>query len=144
MRIGEVARLAGVSTRALRYYEEQGLLTSERTFGEQRIYPESAVERVKLLQQLFAAGLSSKKIVQLLPCIDSGQSSPEAFEIMRVERERITSAMADLAATRDVLDQMIDIAHNPTPEHCPALRDTPWGPLESGTSAAVSRSSVAV
>ncbi|MFI8566429.1 MerR family transcriptional regulator [Rhodococcus sp. NPDC078407] len=138
MRIGEVARLAGVSTRALRYYEEQGLLTSERTVSEQRIYPESAVERVKLLQQLFSAGLSSRKILQLLPCIDSGQSSPEAFEIMRVERDRITAAMADLVATRDVLDRMIDIAHNPTPEHCPALRDTPWAPLGADDSVVAS------
>lgn len=138
MRIGEVAHLAGVSTRALRYYEEQGLLASERTSSEQRIYPESAVERVKLLQQLFSAGLSSRKILQLLPCIDSGQSSPEAFEIMRVERDRITAAMADLAATRDVLDRMIDIAHNPTPEHCPALREIPWAPLEADRSTVAS------
>ncbi|OZC59516.1 MerR family transcriptional regulator [Rhodococcus sp. 06-470-2] len=135
MRIGEVAHLAGVSTRALRYYEEQGLLASERTSSEQRVYAESAVERVKLLQQLFSAGLSSRKILQLLPCIDSGQSSPEAFEIMRIERDRITADMADLAATRDVLDRMIDIAHNPTPEHCPALRDTPWAPFEADASA---------
>ncbi|OZC63765.1 MerR family transcriptional regulator [Rhodococcus sp. 06-462-5] len=135
MRIGEVAHLAGVSTRALRYYEEQGLLASERTSSEQRVYAESAVERVKLLQQLFSAGLSSRKILKLLPCIDSGQSSPEAFEIMRIERDRITAAMADLAATRDVLDRMIDIAHNPTPEHCPALRDTPWAPFEADVSA---------
>ncbi len=144
MRIGEVADRAGVSTRALRYYEEQGLLASERTSSEQRIYPESAVERVKLLQQLFSAGLSSRKIRQLLPCIDSGRSTPEAFEIMRVERDRITAAMADLAATRDVLDRMIDIAHNPTPEHCPALRDTPWAPFEVDASAVASQSSAAV
>ncbi len=47
---------------------------------------------------------------------------------MASERDRITAAMADLAAARDALDDMIDIANNPTPEHCPALRDTPWKP----------------
>ena len=36
MRIGEVAERAGVSTRALRYYEEQGLLESDRTSSGQR------------------------------------------------------------------------------------------------------------
>ena len=50
MRIGEVARQAGVSTRALRYYEEQGLLASERTPSGQREYAASAVERVRLVQ----------------------------------------------------------------------------------------------
>ena len=55
MRIGEVARQAGVSTRALRYYEEQGLLASERTPSGQREYAASAVERVRLVQQFFTA-----------------------------------------------------------------------------------------
>lgn len=43
MRIGELAAKAGVSVRALRYYEEQNLLASERSPGGQRHYPHSAV-----------------------------------------------------------------------------------------------------
>ncbi|MBP2356405.1 DNA-binding transcriptional MerR regulator [Kribbella aluminosa] len=130
MRIGEVARRAGVSTRALRYYEEQGLLTSERTHSGQRIYPETAVERVRLIQQLLTAGLPSRTIVRLMPCIEAGQASPEVFELMAAERSRISTAMAGLAAARDALDTLIDIANNPTPEHCPALRVPAWAPYE--------------
>jgi DNA-binding transcriptional MerR regulator len=130
MRIGDVAHRAGVSTRALRYYEEQGLLHSDRTRSGQRTYPESAIERVKLIQQFFTAGLSSRTVLQLLPCVDTGQASDEAFEILTTERDRITTAMADLAAARDALDEMIHIAHHPTPEHCPALRETPWAPYK--------------
>ena len=126
MRIGDIAQRAGVSTRALRYYEEQGLLASERTITGQRIYPESAVERVQLIQQFFTAGLASRTILQLLPCVDSGHASPEVFAMLESERTRITTAMADLAAARDALDRMIDIAHHPTPEHCPALRHPGW------------------
>jgi DNA-binding transcriptional MerR regulator len=136
MRIGEVARQAGVSTRALRYYEEQGLLTSERTTSGQRCYPESAVERVRLIQQLFTAGLPSRTIVQLMPCIEAGYGSPEVFELLASERRRITAAMADLAAARDALDRVIDIAHHPTPEHCPALREPSWTPYETSEPAA--------
>jgi len=128
MRIGEIAHHAGVSTRALRYYEEQGLLTPERTPSGQRTYPESAVERVRLIQQFFTAGLPSRTILQLLPCVDTGQASPKAFELLASERNRITAAMADLAAARDALDRMIDIANHPTPEHCPALREPAWAP----------------
>lgn len=72
MRIGEVAAAAGVSTRALRYYEEQRLLTSERSPSGQRHYPEQAVDRVRLTQRLYGAGLGSKAIVELLPCVHSG------------------------------------------------------------------------
>jgi len=133
MRIGDVAYRAGVSTRALRYYEEQGLLTSERTGAGQRVYPESAVERVRLIQQFFTAGLGSRTILQLLPCVDTGQASPEVFEMLESERNRINTAMADLAAARDALDRMIHIAHHPTPEHCPALRDPAWTPYHADT-----------
>lgn len=136
MRIGEVARRAGVSTRALRYYEEQGLLASERAPSGQRTYPESAVERVRLIQQFFTAGLPSRTILQVLPCVDTGRASPEVFELLAAERHRITAAMADLAAARDALDRMIDIANHPTPEHCPALREPPWAPYDAGVAAA--------
>jgi DNA-binding transcriptional MerR regulator len=135
MRIGDVARRAGVSTRALRYYEEQGLLTSERSYGGQRTYSESAVERVKLIQQFFTAGLPSRTILQMLPCVDTGHGSPEAFALLAAERDRITAAMADLAAARDALDRIIDIANHPTPEHCPALRDPAWSPHDADDTA---------
>lgn len=136
MRIGEVAHRAGVSTRALRYYEEQGLLTSERSPSGQRTYPESAVERVRLIQQFFTAGLPSRTILRLLPCVDAGQASPEVFALLAEERDRITAAMADLAAARDALDHMIDIANHPTPEHCPALREPAWSPYRAAEAAA--------
>lgn len=128
LRIGDVAGRAGVSTRSLRYYEEQGLLTSERSSTGQRTYAESAVERVRLIQQFFTAGLSSRLILQILPCVDTGEATPEAFAVLADERSRITTAIADLTAARDALDRMIDIAHNPTPEHCPALREPAWAP----------------
>ncbi|WP_213815381.1 MerR family transcriptional regulator [Glaciihabitans sp. dw_435] len=131
MRIGDVARQAGVSTRALRYYEEQGLLSPERTASDQRTYAESAVERVRLIQQFFTAGLSSRTILQLLPCIESATASPEVFEVLAAERDRISAAMADLEAARGALDHMIHIVSHPTPEHCPALRTTPWGPYDA-------------
>lgn len=141
MRIGEVARQAGVSTRALRYYEEQGLLTAERTHSGQRVYPESAVERVRLIQKLFTAGLPSRTVKRLLPSIDVGHASPEVFELMSAERDQITATMAELSAARDALDLMIEIAHHPTPEHCPALREPPWAPYGSADETTAVRTS---
>lgn len=143
MRIGEVARRAGVSTRALRYYEEQGLLAAERTDSGQRTYPESAVERVRLIQQFFTAGVPSRTVLQLMPCIETGEAAPEVFQVLAAERDRITAAMADLAAARDALDRMIHIANHPTPEHCPALREPAWGPYDDGAEARAAGSSAA-
>lgn len=109
MRIGEVAAQAGVSVRSLRYYEEQGLLTSTRSASGQRHYGAEVVDRVRFLQRLYTAGLSSRTIAALLPCVDSPseQTSDEAWERMTREREQITAHIEDLARTRDSLDELI-------------------------------------
>jgi DNA-binding transcriptional MerR regulator len=125
MRIGDLAAETGVSVRSLRYYEEQGMLTATRTASGQRTYGSDAVDRVRLVQQLFAAGLPSRTIVQLLPCVDAGQATPESFALLVQERDRITAQLAELTAARDRLDEVIDISEHPTPEHCPALRTEP-------------------
>ncbi|MFD7663579.1 MerR family transcriptional regulator [Streptomyces sp. NPDC059788] len=107
MRIGELATRAGVSVRALRYYEEQNLLTSERSPSGQRHYPDHAVDRVRALQQLYAAGLSSKSILAMLPCMSTGVATPELLAWLSEERERIDRQIGDLVGTRDRLDEII-------------------------------------
>ncbi|GIH60641.1 MerR family transcriptional regulator [Microbispora siamensis] len=111
MRIGELASQAGVSVRSLRYYEEQGLLTSTRSPSGQRHYTDDEVERVRLIQCLYAAGLSSRTIVEVLPCVDSPseRNSDEAFERLLQERERISRHIDELLQARDALDRLIDV-----------------------------------
>ena len=116
MRIGELARRTGVSERSLRYYEQQGMVAADRTTGGQRDYPERAVDRVVHIQQLYAAGLSSKKIARLLPCMrdaDGGPSevaTPQLVADLVAERDRIQRLINELANSREVLDEVIDAA----------------------------------
>lgn len=107
MKIGDLARSTGASVRSLRYYEQRRLLLARRTPGGQRIYDQDAVERVTLIKELFAAGLNSDGVVQLLPCIDSGTATPAMLERLICERARIDAEVSRLAATRDRLDQII-------------------------------------
>ncbi|WP_261554388.1 MerR family transcriptional regulator [Frankia tisae] len=109
MRIGELAARAGVSVRSLRYYEEQGLLTSTRSAGGQRHYTQDDVERVAFIQRLYAAGLSSRTITELLPCLDSpsDENSDAAMERMAKERDRLSTHIEDLLRTRDALDVLM-------------------------------------
>ncbi|WP_382306648.1 MerR family transcriptional regulator [Herbiconiux sp. UC225_62] len=123
LRIGEVAERARVSTRALRYYEEQGILHAERTPSGQRVYGESAVERVRLIQHLFSAGLASRTIALILPCVDTGHAPPEMLSSLHTERDRITSVIADLEEARRRLDEVIDLTENADPADCDAARD---------------------
>jgi DNA-binding transcriptional MerR regulator len=116
MRIGELARRTGVSVRSLRYYEQQGLLAARRTVGGQREYPEQAVDRVIRIQELFAAGLHSKKIARLLPCMrdtDGGPSeiaTPALVAELAAERDRIDRTITELLNSREILSQVIDTA----------------------------------
>ncbi|MFJ2605138.1 MerR family transcriptional regulator [Streptomyces sp. NPDC087425] len=110
MRIGELAARTGVSVRALRYYEEQHLLTSHRSPSGQRQYPDSAVDRVQLIQQLYAAGLPSKAIADLLPCVVDDEATPELLERLSAEQERIDSLISDLMNARDRLGTVIAAA----------------------------------
>ncbi|GAA2687174.1 MULTISPECIES: MerR family transcriptional regulator [Actinosynnema] len=112
MRIGELAGRTGVSGRSLRYYEQQGLLTATRTSGGHREYPEPAVERVRRIQALYAAGLCSAKIAELLPCMSDADGSAVAgstalVESLRVERARLDRAIVDLTRSRELLDEAI-------------------------------------
>ncbi len=107
MRIGEVAALAGVSVRALRYYEEQGLLVAERSASGQRQYPPEAVDRVRFIQNLYAAGLGSKAVLRILPCIEHGGLTDEMHERLLAERVRVQAQLEALTATRDKLDDVI-------------------------------------
>ncbi|MEJ5913653.1 MerR family transcriptional regulator [Pseudokineococcus sp. 1T1Z-3] len=110
MRIGELARRTGVSPRSLRYYEQRGLLLSGRTPSGQRVYAEDAVERVGCLAALLRTGMSTASILEMLPCMTSPSRSTirAAEETMLRERERLTTAMADLGAARDALDRLME------------------------------------
>ncbi|MFI8826972.1 MerR family transcriptional regulator [Streptomyces sp. NPDC053431] len=116
MRIGELASRSGVSERSLRYYEKQGILRSERTPGGHRDYGDWAVDRVIRIQSLYAAGLNSQKIAQLLPCMRDVDAGPTALTDEKLvteltaERERIDRLIADLLRSREVLDEFIDTA----------------------------------
>ncbi|GGY85928.1 MerR family transcriptional regulator [Streptomyces nitrosporeus] len=110
MRIGELAARAGVSVRALRYYEEQNLLVSVRSPSGQRHYPDSAVDRVEVIQQLYAAGLPSRVIVELLPSVETGEVTPELLVLLAAERNRIDAQVGTLVRTRDRLDTIITTA----------------------------------
>ncbi|MFD2796591.1 MerR family DNA-binding transcriptional regulator [Promicromonospora vindobonensis] len=109
IRIGEVARGAGVSVRAVRYYEQQGLLTAERSPAGQRLYRPGTVAAVRFFQQMYAAGLTSRNIAELLPCMQSGHTDAEQRAMLRAERDRIQAKVDDLQAALDRLDEVIEV-----------------------------------
>ncbi|MCS7477730.1 MerR family transcriptional regulator [Umezawaea endophytica] len=122
MRIGELAAKAGVSVRALRYYEEQGLLAAERSAGGTRHYPDTAVDQVWMIQQFYSAGLASRSIRAILPHLGSDGVTPEVLALLQEERERVDLMLVNLADVRDRLDTGIAVAAKAvgSGKRCPA------------------------
>lgn len=115
MRIGELSCRTGVHERLLRYYEKQGLLWPERAASGYRSYQESDVDTVLRIRRLLSAGLNTETIGQVLPCIRVKAGNlvpvcPEIIDDLQHQRERITRAIEELQASRDLLDAVIAAA----------------------------------
>jgi DNA-binding transcriptional MerR regulator len=100
LRIGEVARRLGVTTRTIRYYEEIGLLGSagEREAGQHRAYGEEEVDRLRdALRLKSLLGLSLEELGALL----------EAEEARAARREEWQHADPDPARRHELLDEAL-------------------------------------
>ncbi len=64
--IGELARRSGLATSALRFYEQQGLISAERTAGGQRRYARSTLRRVALVRAAQRVGLPLSEVAEAL------------------------------------------------------------------------------
>lgn len=114
MRIGELAERTNVPTRLLRYYEEQELLTPDRAANGYRDYAESLVDRVVQIRGLLDAGLPTKIIRQILPCLDNPctihvtDATPELVATLETEREQMDSRIRCLSRNRDAISAYLD------------------------------------
>ncbi|GAA5065584.1 DNA-binding transcriptional MerR regulator [Thermocatellispora tengchongensis] len=117
MRIGELSRRTGVPARLLRYYEQQGLITPRRTGNGYRDYDEPLVERVQQIRGLLDAGLPTRVIRQILPCLDDPptivicDATPETVALLEQERRRMDARIACLTRNRDAITAYLDAVH---------------------------------
>ncbi len=86
MRIGEVARRAGVRVSLIRYYEDIGLLPrAERSANGYRAYDRSACDRLRFVKAAQAVGFSLGEIREIVAFRDRGEE-PCAHVLDLVER----------------------------------------------------------
>lgn len=109
MKIGELAKRTEVSTRLLRYYEEQNLLTPDRESNGYRDYPEAAVDRVTQIRGLIDAGIPTVLIKDMIPCLKGLPSvqvekiSPEMIETLSQRREQLAKRIDCLTRNLDAV-----------------------------------------
>lgn len=149
MRIGEAAAAAGMTPRALRYYEQQGLVTARRAPSGHRVYDAEDIRRLRAVRELRDAGLTVgdvRAFAHLLPTMPPGGvpdlaprgGDPERCSAVEtVARRRLADLDARierLSRLRARLAARLGEPGTGTPEPAaPAAPGAPAGPAEPPT-----------
>lgn len=107
--IGEVAERTGLAGSAVRFYEQEGLLTSERTSGNHRIFQRHVIRRLAFIRVAQQVGLSLDEIreaLALLP-LDQAPTKRQWEVVSRSWRHRLNEQIASLERLRDKLTNCI-------------------------------------
>lgn len=106
---GEVSRRSGVAVSALHFYEREGLISSERTAGNQRRYHRDVLRRIAFVQVSQRVGISLSEIRAALATLPEGRTPTKAdwTRLSRTWRARLDDRIAQLARLRDDLDDCI-------------------------------------
>jgi DNA-binding transcriptional MerR regulator len=138
MRIGELAKQSGVSADTIRYYERIGLMPKPaRTSSGYREYGESAIGRVRLVQNSLRFGFSLKQVGAFLetrqagraPCKQVRAAGTQILEAIERQITELTAARESIRETLERWDQRL----SQTPEGRPAhlLEALPVGAMQT-------------
>lgn len=107
--IGEFARRAGVAASALRYYEQLGLISSERSAGGQRRYARVMLRRVAFIRAAQTVGLSLDEVRTALAKLPD-ERTPNKTDWNKVSATwigRIDQRIAELEQLRSTLNSCV-------------------------------------
>ncbi|MFE3462040.1 MerR family transcriptional regulator [Nocardiopsis aegyptia] len=109
MRIGEASRVSGASVRALRYYEDEGLITPGRHHNGYRDYCDFTIARLRRIRSLLAVGLPLRLVREVLPHLGDEHTPvtwvcDEFLDEVQRYRDSVAARIADLTAQQDTLD----------------------------------------
>ena len=107
--MGQIADRAGLAPSAVRWYEQQGLISSSRTAGGARRYPRSVLRRLAFVRAAQNVGLSLAEVRAALDTLPEGRT-PTARDWSRLSagwRSRLDEQITALTQLRDGLDSCI-------------------------------------
>jgi DNA-binding transcriptional MerR regulator len=108
LRIGDVVRRTGLTERAIRHYEAQGLLKAARTAAGQRVYGEDMLRRLAIIRVLKRAGFSLSEIRKLI------QSAMPVGAIIDAQLESLQQAAASVQQSIALLKSLrSELQQNP-------------------------------
>ncbi|MEM8642459.1 MAG: heavy metal-responsive transcriptional regulator [Cyanobacteria bacterium P01_G01_bin.54] len=132
LKIGALANQTGVAVGALRYYEERGLLQSERGRNGYRYYPETAVQQVQFIKKAQALGFALEDIGKILMIHQQGNLPCEQVRsLLQAKIEQLERQIQQTIAFKTELEQYRDHWAAFTPDQpgeiCPLIETVPLG-----------------
>ena len=104
--VGEMAKLLGVTASTLRYYDKEGLLPFvERSSGGIRMFQESDMEWLQVIECMKKAGMSIKDIRQYIEMALQGDDTIELrLALFRHQRESLKQQMEEIKHTMEMVE----------------------------------------
>ena len=123
LRIGALARAAGVNVETIRYFQRVGLLpVPALPPGGQREYPATMVERLRFIRRAQQLGFTLDEIGDLLK-LESGVDRPSVRRIAGARLAQIRSRLDDLQRMAHSLEHLLDVcAKAPGRHRCPIIK----------------------
>jgi MerR family transcriptional regulator, copper efflux regulator len=120
MRIGEVAARTGLSTKAIRFYEQAGLVPPPpRTPGGYRDYPAEVLARLAFVRHAQAAGFTLAQVRGILGIRDGGHAPCQHVTwLVRERLGQVEERIAQLSQTREALRELARHASATSPAEC--------------------------
>lgn len=104
VRIGELAQQAGTTTRALRYYEQLGLLPARRAGNGYRAYGEEDLRLLRQIRTLQDFGFGLEETRPFVECLQAGHpegdSCPASLEVYRRKLAELDECIGRLQEVR--------------------------------------------
>lgn len=109
--IGRAAAAAGVGVETIRFYERKGLIErpAKPTSGGYRQYPQSSVDRIRLIRELKGLGFSLAEIRDLTAARpDGGLACGATHESLAGKRREVAAQIAELDEAARCLDVLLE------------------------------------
>ncbi len=106
-RIGELARLSGLTLRTIRYYGELGLLSEVRTHGNQRYYSDQDLVYLKRIGELKSLGFSLEEIARIIRLRDEDESgNKRRNELLAQYRSKLSKDIERMNTLQEHIDEL--------------------------------------
>lgn len=106
--IGQLSSATGLSREALRFYEKEGILNSERLENNYRVYDHKSINRIQFVENAQTAGFSLREVREMLNLVENGHTSCTDYEgIAEKKLKELDTKIAALKKCRVVLAESL-------------------------------------